>query len=452
MEGGVWQEEDEREVPRCPYLFTAFLEGSDATRSAISRVDNSVSGKMLQAACRQSLSSSSSVPEASSHYPKAADTDNFDQRLLDFAVNSRRHRKSKGLQANDVQNEEDSSAVVTSVDSDEQQQRSHHSRHRFVEPRYPSRITIRTAKGHPVSSRQKKRKQSSLPQQQSKNLLTPLAAGRLSMRRHDCDGADCLKNNRAVSLYVPPKNNTHGKRQPPLLLLSNNPVKGRGKSSSDHNNGSTRGTSSKKRHRPHEGAPRKSSSLHTGLEVLGPEIHQTQSQLGASYYTSSRTNSYQPPRYGGAEGKSLEEQSLAPPPFAGGAELTDFIQPGDSATTTRIYDVSQISVPKRRGSAKAAGAPLAYYGANRLLQHRHQQQHPAAPHENRSAYGALLPAPLLPQETASDSHAPAIPLFQQPAHSIYSTYPAQSPGPTPPPHYQPRPGSSSQVDAVKTAT
>lgn len=347
---------------------------------------------------------------------------NFAQQLRDFALNSRRHSKSKSLQANDVHNE-DSSAVSGDTDDIAHRVRN---RHRLTEPRFPSRITIPGK--HQLSSR--KRLQQSRQTQQIPNFPSALSAlsapsnySRLTMR-HDCDGGDCLKDNDAVSLYIPPKNNTQGRRPPPLLLLSNNPETNHKHKNDDNSN---RG---KKRHRQSEMALRnipKPSSLHTGMNVLEPAVRQSQKPtplpaIGASYYAASRASSYQG-RRGAHEVKPLSELP-APPPFAGGAELTDFIQPGD--TTTQSTPIYENNIPTQPYTTVRTGPAIAYYGRNR-------QQPVHQLYENHD-YGASQPEALVPQSATFEAYKPILPSA---IRSIYSTYSAQSPGPTPPPHYRP---------------
>lgn len=191
----------------------------------------------------------------------------------------------------------------------------------------------------------------------------------------DCNGSDCLRNNDAISLYIPQDNSTNDGQPPLLLLLSNNP--------SGTNNQRNRN-------------PQKLSGLYTGIKVLGRGSPEPGAQPDTSYHQHhSPTSSVNHGEYG-----------MKPiPPFAGGAELTDFIQPLDSTLQTqRNYDnIMPNHIP----------TATTYGGRNKRI---------LSSTENRGTYDAYHSAPLIPFSSKLDGYPGAA--LSSPSN--YSTYARQN--------------------------
>ncbi|CAG9535748.1 unnamed protein product [Cercopithifilaria johnstoni] len=224
------------------------------------------------------------------------------------------------------------------------------------------------------------------PLTQVHSQLIPSNFSRLT-NRQDCNGSDCLKNNDAISLYIPRENNTNDGQLAPLLLLSNNP--------SSSNN--------RKNHNPQVVSTLKLPQLQTGIKILGPDVQQPQkpiplSPIDTSYHVS-QTNPKNHIEYG-----SVKLPEVGPiPPFAGGAELTDFIQPVDTAMQThRVYENI---IPNHISTA-------AYYDKN-----KHYLRSASG---NRGIYGDFHSAPLV-------QFGPKLGIYEEPVtfsspSSVYSTY------------------------------
>ncbi|VDO40833.1 unnamed protein product [Brugia timori] len=209
--------------------------------------------------------------------------------------------------------------------------------------------------------------------------------------RQDCNDSDCLKNNDAISLYIPQDNSTSDGQLPPLLLLSNNPSN----------------INSRRDRNPQQGTTLKLSKLHTGIKVLESDVQQFQKPIllppssDPSYHISQMNSR----NHGEYTGVKLTEVGPIPP-FAGGAELTDFIQPLDTTLQThRIYE----NIIPNHISSNNLYAKNKYY----LL---------SAP-GNRGIYNDFHSVPLIPFNPKlgiyeSVTTLPSIP-------SIHSTYSAQ---------------------------
>uniref|UniRef100_A0A915PEI3 Uncharacterized protein n=1 Tax=Setaria digitata TaxID=48799 RepID=A0A915PEI3_9BILA len=223
--------------------------------------------------------------------------------------------------------------------------------------------------------------------------------------RQDCNGSDCLRNNNAVSLYIPRKNNTSRREQPSFLLLSNNP-------SSSSRDGK------RKMHQPSESeraTTLKFSNLHTGIKILEPistsKQHAEKSLPDNSYHISSVVNLRNHGEYSGS--KSSETGSI--PPFAGGAELTDFIQPIDTTVTNthRLYENLFSNIISHV-------APVAHYGKNK-------HYHLLSTGNRDTIYGNQQSVPLIPLNRKSQIYEPITSLPQAgDEHAIYSTYSYQN--------------------------
>uniref|UniRef100_A0A0R3S6K2 Homeobox protein 2-like n=1 Tax=Elaeophora elaphi TaxID=1147741 RepID=A0A0R3S6K2_9BILA len=329
------------------------------------------------------------------------------QRLRDL----RRGRKSNDLQANDFRNDNNiigSSSQKRFIDSNDPSSIDRNSMQnigdRFGGFRFSSRAaTITTTTGMNKEQHGLERKSKLLQQTQNTATLTdsppslkliPSNFPRLT-NRQDCNGSDCLKNNDAISLYIPRDNSTNDGQPPPLLLLSNNPSSNSG-SSSNGNSGN------RKNHNPPLSTTLKFSKLHTGIKVLRSDVQHPQKSIpspDASAYqegANSRSNG----EYGGVK---LSEVGPIPP-FAGGAELTDFIQPIDmTMQTQRIYENI---IPNHI-------SPTAYYDKNK--------HYLLSASGNRGVYGDLHPAPLIPFDPKMGIYEP---VTVPSPHSVYSTYSA----------------------------
>ncbi|MCP9264175.1 hypothetical protein DINM_022188 [Dirofilaria immitis] len=215
--------------------------------------------------------------------------------------------------------------------------------------------------------------------------------------RQDCNGSDCLKNNDAVSLYIPRENSTNDGQLPPLLLLSNNP-------SSSGNNWENRNLQ--------QSTTLKLPKLHTGIKILEPDVQQLQKSIPLHPadvpHHISQANSRNYNEYSNV--KISEIGPIPPtPPFAGGAELTDFIQPID--TTVQTHRIYGNVIP----SATNHISPAAYSNKNK--------HYLLSSSGNRGIYGNFPSEPLLPfsselgiYELGTSSSPPF----------VYSTYSAQN--------------------------
>ncbi|EFO16031.2 hypothetical protein LOAG_12477 [Loa loa] len=309
------------------------------------------------------------------------------QRLRDL----RRGRKSNDLQANNIRNENDIISSERFTGNDASTDRNMQiGKDRFAGFRFLGRMTTIGDKQQQTLERKSK-----LLQQTQNMILTgsppvpksiPLNFSRLT-NRQDCNSSDCLKNNDAISLYIPQENSTNDGQPPPLLLLSNNP--------SSSNNRINRNSQ--------ESTTLKLPKLHTGIKVMGPGVQEPQNPIPLPPpdipYHNSQTNSKNNGEYGGVK---LSGVGLIPP-FAGGAELTDFIQPIDTALQTHhIYENSNHI------------SSIAYNGKNK--------HYLLSASGNRGIYNDFHPAPLIP-------FSPKLEIYESvtlSSPSIYSTYSAQS--------------------------
>ncbi|VDP23057.1 unnamed protein product [Onchocerca flexuosa] len=334
----------------------------------------------------------------------------FVKRLRSLASNSRKDMKSNDLQVNDIRNANDISRrrfIVSDLSTD---QNIPINRKRFTKLPSSSDATVEDN-----NQNQMLRKKSKLPQQtqhiasidslpaQTPPKLIPSKFPRFTSRR-DCNGSDCLRNNDAISLYIP-ENNTKNGQLPPLLLISNN-----------HSNNSNR-----ENHNLQQGTTLKLPELHTGIKILESNIHQPQ-KLGplppsdVSYHVS-QTNSKNYDEYGSV--KSAKRGPIPPPipPFAGGAQLTDFIQPIDTVVQTR--DVYENIIPNHISSG-------AYYSKNKPY---------LFASENRGLYDNFESKPLIPFDSKLEVYEP---VTASPTFSAYSSYSDQNTDYfTSSPHYEP---------------
>ncbi|VDM21160.1 unnamed protein product [Wuchereria bancrofti] len=351
-----------------------------------------------------SLSSSSSTVISSSRYGsedilaglrirRNAD-DYFIQRL-------RALRQGRKLDVNIVQNEDDIRSKQRFIENDISSiDRSiQNNDDRFLSHTITTTIATTTTTIVENKQQQPLLQQKSKLFQQTQNIalanspsipkLIPSKFPRLR-NRQDCNGSDCLKNNDAISLYIPQDNSTNDGQLPPLLLLSNNPS-----------------NISQRNRNPQHGTTLKLSKLHTGIKVLESDVQQFQKPIllppssDASYHIS-QMNSRNHGEYGGV--KLTEAGPI--PPFAGGAELTDFIQPLD--TTLQTHRIYENIIPNHILSNHLYGKNKHY-----LL---------SAP-GNRSIYNDFHSVPLIPFNRKLEIYESVTSLPSNP--SIHSTYSAQ---------------------------
>lgn len=320
--------------------------------------------------------------------------------LVQRLRNLRRGRKWNDLQTNDVRNENDliSSQKFMDNNASLMNRRIQTSKDRFAGFHFSSYAN------NNIDKKQQAAKSTELLQQAQNLTLTDSSPIQLLPKsvlsnfprltnRQDCNGSDCLKNNDAISLYIPRENNSNDGQPPPLLLLSNNP--------SSSNN--------RKNRNSQQGTTVKLSKLHTGIKVLGPDIQQFEkpiplSQSDTSYHIS-QTNSRSHGEYGTVKLSEVEPI----PPFAGGAELTDFIQPIDTSMQThRLYEDIIPSTTNHISSAT-------YYGKNK--------HYLLSPSGNRGIYGDYHPAPFIPFSSKLEIYEP-LTLSSPPP--VYSTHSDQS--------------------------